>query len=147
MVSETGPLTILFSSDGSNNYAGFQLSVICLSKIRANFEKNNCLKYSCDNNWRNVQNKIIPENGNCLNTCSSTNNKLEYRGKCYNECPVNTTSYNSICYSNEVLEKCKLFSIESDYEILCIQCNDNYYPKINDKTNIKILLTIIKNIL
>ena len=44
VVSETGPLTILFSSDGSNNYAGFQLSVICLSKIRANFEKNNCLK-------------------------------------------------------------------------------------------------------
>ena len=144
VISETGPLTLRFTSDTYKSFDGFQLTVSCLSKIRSNLEKNNCRKCSCDNNWRNFQNKIIPENENCVNTCSSTDNKLEYRGKCYNECPVNTTSYNSICYSNEVLEKCKLFSIESDYENLCIQCNDNYYPKLNDKTNRKNFINCYK---
>ena len=42
---------------------------------------------------------------------------------------------NITCYSESTSEKCKEYSIYSDYEDLCIKCKDNYYPMLDDKSN------------
>jgi hypothetical protein len=96
---------------------------------------NNCFKISCDNNWRNIQNLIVSDTGECVNDCLSTRYMYQYRGKCYIYCPEGTSYNNYRCYSNSVLEKCEEYSIESEYENLCIKCNNNYYPMFNDQTN------------
>ena len=145
-----------------------------------------CVIFSCDPNWRSVQNKISIS-GQCVSSCNPT---YEYQGKCYISCPDGTRAYNYKCYScdsncktcsyeennsiskictscniNKYLDngkcvdnfsngyfisesdstlkicrcenlKCKACSQESLSKNLCITCNDNYYPKLNDASNI-----------
>ena len=62
---------------------------------------------SCDKDWRNIQNKINTDTETCVKNCQLTINKYEYRGKCYNSCPVDTNNVNFMCYSKSVLEKCE----------------------------------------
>ena len=138
LISTTGPLTIRFTTDGSVVRSGFQLTVSCMHTSQTIYDlinSNNCFKISCDNNWRNIQNLIVSDTGECVNDCLSTRYMYQYRGKCYINCPEGTSNNNYRCYSNSVLEKCEEYSIESEYENLCIKCNNNYYPMFNDQTN------------
>ena len=152
-VSTSGPLTIKFTTDFCIVRSGFQLIVGCVNTpSNTNTQKyyltksNNCQIISCDNDWRNVQNKIISNSANCVEDCKTTSKKYQYQGKCYNVCPGDTTSVNYICYSNSVLEKCQLYSIYSDYEGLCIKCKNGYYPMLNDQSNIYPYINCYKNL-
>ena len=144
LVSTIGPLTIIYNQV----YSPYQLTVGCIINTISLYNtiiNNDCRKISCDNNWRNVQNKIVQDTGECVTDCKTTSNKFEYRGKCYNICPENTSNINYICYSNSTLEKCQIYSNESEYEDLCIKCNNNYYPMLNDKSNKNDFINCYKN--
>ena len=137
-VSTTGPLTIRFYSDYSIIRSGFELVVDCIINTQTIYYQiinNNCRMISCEENWRNIQNLIVSYTGICVKNCKATSYKYLFKGKCYDNCPENTTNSNFICYSNSLLEKCENYSIESDFENLCIKCKDNYYPILNDKNN------------
>ena len=139
-VSKAGYAFLQFESDSSTVFSGFNLFIDCIvispRTIYNSIKDNNCRMISCDNNWRNIQNLIVEDTRECVKNCGDvTNNEYKYRGKCYNSCPENTMNINFECYSNNVLEKCEEYSIESEYENLCIKCKDNYYPKLNDKNN------------
>ena len=138
LMSSNGPITIHFTSDSGVTESGFKFIVGCKDNSQTIYDvikNNNCYMISCGNNWRNIQKKIVSDTGECVKECSSTRNEYEYRGKCYNVCPDNTINNNNICYSNTIIEKCEEYSIESEYNNLCIKCKNNYYPKLNDKKN------------
>ena len=112
-------------------------AVICIDKNKAPSiydlaNKMECVSISCRPDWRNVQYKINEE-GKCLIDCSSTNNRYEYNGKCYDTCPDNTTLYNNICYSNDELcdSNCKTCYYEENIPISsnCSSCYENKYLK------------------
>ena len=148
IVSTSGPLTIKFTADGSTVFSGFRLEVSCVNNTETKYnliKSNKCRLISCDNDWRSIQNKIVQDTGECVTDCNKTSFKYQYRGKCYNTCPDNTTDINYICYSNNVIEKCEKYSIYSDYEDLCIKCKDNYYPMLNDKSNKNGFINCYKN--
>ena len=137
-LSRTGPLTIRFYSDYSIIYSGFELIIDCIINAQTIYYQiinNNCRMVSCEENWRNIQNLIVSYTGICVKNCKATGYQYLFKGKCYSNCPVNTTNNNFICYSNSLLEKCENYSIESDFENLCIKCKNNYYPILNDKNN------------
>ena len=136
--STTGSLTIKFTSDGSNFHSGFQLFVGCIIKTQTIYniiKSNNCSMISCDSDYKNIKNIILPKSGLCLKNCNSTNQKFHYKGKYYNNCQSNSINNNFMCYSKNIIDKCELYSMESNYEDLCIKCKDNYYPKLNDNSN------------
>ena len=71
--------------------------------------------------------KRIDDDNNCYDNCSITqNNKLEYKGKCFTDCPENTTLYNNRCYSKD--EPCDincktcLFNSDSTISSNCTSC-------------------------
>ena len=103
----------------------------------------NCRMVSCEENWRNIQNLIVSYTGICVKNCKATGYQYLFKGKCYSNCPVNTTNNNFICYSNSLLEKCENYSIESDFENLCIKCKNNYYPILNDKNIVINMVSLI----
>ena len=147
-ISTSGPLTIKYITDGSIESIGFELTVGCIYNPKTIFsliKSNSCNMLSCVDDWRNIQNKIYTDTGSCVKNCQLTNNKYEYRGKCYNTCPGDTNIVNFMCYSKSVLEKCEQYSIESDYENLCIKCKNNYYPMLNDKSNKNNFINCYKN--
>ena len=120
ILSETGPLTIAFTTGYSSGNSGFYLFVACACNsisIYGLIKRNKNQTISFDKNW-----KIIEI-------------KYQYRGNYCYICPYGTSNINFTCYSNNVLEKCEQYSIESEYENLCIKCKNNYYPMLNDKTN------------
>ena len=139
LVSTSGSLTIKFYTDYSVVSKGFELTVSCMYISKSIYDiinNNKCFSISCDNNWKNIQ-KIIDQN--------TTNNQYLYRRKCLNACPDNTTNIDFTCYSNSVLEKCQEYSIESESEDLCIKCNDNYYPTLDNKNNANNFINCYKN--
>ena len=138
IVSSTGPLTIKFKTDYSVVKSGFQLIVDCTVNFKTIYyliKNNNCRLISCKDDWKNLKNIILSHSGLCVKNCNSTSTKYHYKGNCYTECPENTTNFNYICYSNSIIEKCEIYSLESNHENLCIKCQNNYYPKLNDFYN------------
>ena len=121
-------------------------AVICLEQIKAptlyDMADQACIVVSCEEDWRSVQKKIIIGSYYCYDDCQQTSDhKFEFKGKCYHECPENTTGYDNICYSfNEICppncQNCTI--IDSDLNTRCTSCNEenNYYPKLNDPENI-----------
>ena len=65
-------------------------------------------------------------------------NKFLYLGKCIDNC---TNGYYEDYYDRSIKVcncekiKCKICSMESLNNDLCISCNDGYYPMLNDKSN------------
>ena len=147
-ISTTGPLTIKFTTDYSVVSTGFELTVGCMHISKTIYDlikSNNCFKISCNTDWLNIQNFVDLDTGICMNDCFLESNKYQYRGKCYNNCPDNTSNNNYKCYSNSILEKCGEYSLESEYENLCIKCKNNYYPMLSDKTNKNNFINCYKN--
>ena len=149
IVSTTGPLTIKFTTDGSVIRSGYQLTIGCMHISETIYDlinKNSCYKISNDlTNWRNIQKLIVPNSEECINNCQLTSYKYQYRGKCYNNCPLDTIDMNFKCYSKNVIEKCEEYSMESESDNLCIKCKTNYYPMLNDKNNKNNFMNCYKN--
>ena len=112
-VSPTGPLSIELTSDSGKVKSGLHLTIGCIINVKTMYnliKKENCQMISCDKNWKNKQNLIDSDTKICVKNCNIIDNKYQYRGKCYNNCPINTINdnFNSfMCYSNSVIEKCE----------------------------------------
>ena len=147
--STIGPLTIKFTSDLSILYSGFELVIGCIINSQTIYyliKENKCRTILCDNDWRNKKNIILPKSGLCVKNCNSTNQKYHYKGKCYDNCPINSINRDFICYSKIILGKCEEYSLESDYfENLFIKCKEDYYPKLNDINNNYTYIDCYKN--
>ena len=103
--------------------------------IIAKFSRIECPLNDCSESWRQNQKKLIFENDQCVDDCSSTTyNKYNYNNKCYNNCPNGTYNNNFKC--EDCHPHCRTCNKESFELNLCLSCNDNYYPKYNDSDNI-----------
>ena len=123
-------------------------AVICIDPIKTPIlfdiaKEKSCVTISCKENWRKVQKKINFDTNTkaniCVNDCNITDNKYEYKGKCYLNCPENTSDYNYECYSKE--EKCEHncksclinsnYNSNSDFIIssICTTCYDEQFIK------------------
>ena len=97
--------------------------------------------------------KFISEINKCVDNCSDEAiYKYQYENECYKECPNFYNYEKTECideipqgyYINNISEKtidkcpdkCKSCSFESMSYNLCMLCNDNYYIKYNDSSNI-----------
>ena len=61
-------------------------------------EGNRCPMIDCTDNWCLNQKKINLENDQCIENCSLTdNNKYNYKGECYTNCPNKTYNDNYTC--------------------------------------------------
>ena len=111
-------------------------AVICIDKNKApsiyNLADNMpCVSISCRPDWQNVQYKLS-ETGDCIINCSSTINRYEYQGKCYDNCPDDTILYKNKCYLNHELcdSNCKTCYIEDNIPSSnCSSCYGNKYLK------------------
>ena len=125
-------------------------AVICIqennnnSKIVNQIKNKTCIKIDCSENWRLIQKKINTKNNLCIDDCYiDPEYKYEYNGKCYNNCSFayilnyNISSYN---IHKDELKNCLSCSNDNFNFGLCIECNDNYYPKENDTNNIGIYI-------
>ena len=149
-LSSSSSLTLKFTSDKSIVKAGFQLVISCDINSKSIYKliKNSysyCMLISCKDDWKNSQKILLSNSGICLTNCTSTSTKYSYKGNCYNNCPENAINDNFICYSNSTIEKCGEYSFESDYEDLCITCQNGYYPILNDKSNKYDFINCYKN--
>ena len=102
-------------------------------------EKIKCATLTCSNDWKSSQKKIINNTNECIESCeNSTQYKYEYNGKCFENCP------NGYLYDNNnklnkckcELDKCLTCPNVALNKSLCTKCNDNYYPKPNDPSNL-----------
>ena len=130
-----GHFILEFTSDSSNTYPGFQLTVGCIiyspQTIYSLIKDKRCYKISCDKNWKNIQNISV----SCVSDCKLTSNKYQYRGKCYNSCPEGTVNKDYFCYLKSVNESCEIYTKESELENSCLKCRKDYYTIFNDKNN------------
>ena len=82
-----------------------------------------CRTVTCDENWKEHQQKINTENDECTNDCLNVNYKYLYGSKCINNCPERTIENNYIC--EDCHEDCKICSDKySDNNSNCITCLD-----------------------
>ena len=82
-----------------------------------------CRTVTCDENWKEHQQKINTENDECTNDCLNVNYKYLYGSKCINNCPERTIENNYIC--EDCHEDCKICTDKySDNNSNCITCLD-----------------------
>ena len=93
-----------------------------------------------------IQKKLIPENDECVDNCSSTVYKYNYNNICYQNCPNRTYNNNYICENchndcktcekpaDDKSTNCLSCSDPNKFLYLgnCVYCNDGYYPKYED---------------
>ena len=86
-----------------NIFLGISYNVIlCINNINNLLDKDSilleldnlqCPILDCTNNWDKNKNKIIYDNGNCIDNCQKDKiYKYEYEYTCYKECPFGTHS-------------------------------------------------------
>ena len=130
-ISNTGEC-INNSNSGNNKY---EYGGKCYTSCPDNTVEYNYKCYPCGSNCKTCNfDKNILE---VLDCTSCIKNKYLYNGKCQNTCKYGyyTESSINICKCEENI-KCKKCSSESlSNNNLCISCNDNYYPKLNDNSN------------
>ena len=86
----------------------------------------------CHQDCKTCDKKYNDNSSNC-NSC--LDDKFLYLGNCTNDCPYGSytdLSGNKICQCSLECKECSIESLESD---LCISCNTDYYPKIDDIPN------------
>ena len=119
--------------------------VICLNLENAPILTNlikqkSCYTIYCGDDWIKHQKKLIKETNTCVESCYlSLNYEFEFNNKCFNSCVYgfyfdqeNPQQKKCKCNSDKCLSCSEVESIKD----LCISCNDSYYPKENDPTNI-----------
>jgi len=104
----------------------------CLDEIPDGFFVNNTILNTldkCHQDCKTCDKKYNDNNSNC-NSC--LDDKFLYFGNCTYDCPYGSytdLSGNKICKCSLECKECSIESLESD---LCISCNSDYYPKIDD---------------
>ena len=101
---------------------------------------NECYTIYCSDDWKQHQKKLIEGTKKCVDSCKNDGDKkYELNNICYDKCNYGffldkKDSEQKICKCN--LEQCLLCSKVEPTKNLCITCNDSYYPKENDPTNL-----------
>ena len=98
----------------------------------------------CHKNCKTCNKEGTNNKNNCL-TCDST--KYYDLGNCTSSCvngPLSETSSKKTCKCSYNV-KCKECSIESIIYDLCVSCNQGYYKKYNDDSNINSFINCYKN--
>ena len=83
--------------------------VFCYGKSNSSGQKNCELKISDCSNWKENNEKMIPNSNVCVGKCTDTSFPYEYSNKCYAKCPYETVENNFIC--NNCLETGKCGNI------------------------------------
>ena len=109
-------------------------AVICLDSNKSQnvYQKASlisCVTFSCNNDWRSVQKKIVKDTGLCVDSCSPP--LYKYEGECYSSCPANTVTYNYNCYLCS--QDCK--TCNYNINILKTECTSCYENKYLHKGN------------
>ena len=117
--------------------------VICINEnnnqkiLLPQLNKIKCHIIDCLDDWNLNQKKIINEIGECIDNCYNNSiYKYEYNGKCYENCTNGYFIDNNYIKCKCELEKCLLCPPVALKYNLCTKCNDNFYPKENDETNL-----------
>ena len=121
--------------------------VICIDEsitdnyiIISQIKNISCYVIDCSNDWKSKQKKLIDNTNECIDNCeNSARYKYEYNGKCFNNC-INGFLFDD---ENNKMNKCKCELNKCDLcpqvalsNNLCTKCNDNYYQKEDDPTNL-----------
>ena len=130
--------------------------VICINKnttddkILSQIYQKKCNTIDCSDDWKSNQNKIIYENGTCIDNCENEiQNKYEYNGKCFENCSNGyfiDENDNSKKYCKCELDKCLTCPPVALKFKLCTKCNTNYYPMENDNSNMGEYINCYKEI-
>ena len=138
-------------SKGAVNYIDMLTNVpenvvICINKDNNNntiypeIIKLACYNIDCTNNWKSGQKKIIKRTTVCIDNCNNTEKfKYEYNGKCYENCSngyILDDNNNKTDKCKCELEKCLTCPQVALNKNLCTLCNNKYYRKENDPSNI-----------
>ena len=101
--------------------------VVCLetsdTKIIEQINSDSCRKMDCYNDWKQIQNKINNNNGNCVQSCMSVN-LYEYQSRCHDDCPPKTYNNSFIC--EDCHSDCEI--CEAKYTLSssnCKKCRDS----------------------
>ena len=78
------------------------------SILNSIFANKGCEKIYCDENWKEIQNKINAETGECMASC---NNLYDYDNRCYNKCPEGTKE-------NDIDHICETIIIEITEKVI-----------------------------
>ena len=91
------------------------------SRIKQKVQNYECIVFDCSDNWREKQKKINPDNNQCVDNCSLTNYKYDYKSNCYTSCPNRTYNNNYICEDCHPDCKTCYNTPEKDYAN-CLSC-------------------------
>ena len=101
--------------------------------------KDNCFTVDCSNDWKARQKKLISNNNKCIESCNDSKQyPYEYNGKCYAKCSKGYfyDNNNQTIKCKCELDQCLLCPQVALNKGLCTKCNDDYYPKENDSSNL-----------
>ena len=112
--------------DGAFQYIKIN-AVICLVRSKTPTLYNlasqiSCATFSCTSNWKSVQKSISSSTGTCTDFCSTTDNKYEYNGYCYENCPSGTLDINNNKRCYDCNSDCKECKSSLSY---CSSCKDS----------------------
>ena len=127
---------VLCIKSGLNRRLSYNYNNVLSNNTLSDILNNKCFIIDCSNDWKTKQKKIINDN-QCIESCDKIN-QFEYNGKCYEQCQngVLTENNNPTNKCKCELDKCSLCPQVALNNDLCTQCNDNYYPKENDSSNL-----------
>ena len=117
----------------------------CIDNIPEGYFLNNTLLKTidkCHSDCKTCDKLYTQNNSNC-NMCKG--DKYFYLGNCYDVCPKGSY-FDEIKKCKCFEEKCFTCSEESLKHNLCITCNEDYYPKLNDSSNIDSYINCYKSI-
>ena len=99
-----------------------------------------CHVIDCSKDWKLKQKKIISNSQTCIESCyKSEQYKYEYNGKCLKNCPngnLHDDNNNILNICKCELDQCLTCPNVVIKKKLCTKCNDNYYSKQNDPSNL-----------
>ena len=98
-----------------------------------------CYVISCSDDWKSIQKKMIKNTNECIESCENSNQYIfEYNGRCHENCPNGYLfdDNNQLNKCKCELNKCLTCPNVALNKNLCTECNDNYYPKENDPSNL-----------
>ena len=120
--------------------------VICINKTNApkltgliESKDQSCYTIDCSNNWKSIRKKIKNGDVGCIDNCKNNNKfQFEFNNICQENCQYGSyyDENNSVTKCKCELDKCLLCPTVEPVKNLCISCNESYYPKENDETNI-----------
>ena len=103
---------------------------ICMNNedLIETIRNDNCNTIDCSNNWQESRSKIT-ENNDCVENCTLTEYKYEYKFKCYSGCLDRTYNNNYIC--EDCHENCKAcngpFTFDNNNCISCLSSSKYLY--------------------